>query len=86
LPFQVAALCTGDVHFGVRIVSIAIETPPTGTLIQKHQRQETDVRYPPSIGPSIDVTPNTEPKLPMYFGRACTGTVLLAAHLRLQYR
>lgn len=50
-------------------------TPPTGTLIQKHQRHETLVaNTPPSSGPAIDASPKVAPMKPWYFGRLDSGT------------
>lgn len=74
LPFHVLDLFIGGSQFGVSMASSSTETPPTGRLIQKHHRQLTDVRKPPSIGPRIEEMPKTDPSEPMYFGLDCIGT------------
>lgn len=74
LPSRVSARCSVGGVFGVKRTSNTSDTAPTGRLIQKHQRQVIDVRYPPRMGPMAEVIPNTEPNAPMYFGREARGT------------
>lgn len=78
---------------GIRRMSTTRDIAPRGTLIQKHQRQVTAVRYPPKSGPAIEASPNTAPRLPArnqhshlrtvpydipkYFGREWSGTSVL---------
>ena len=58
-----AGLIEGGV-LGTRKKSTTSDIAPMGTLIQKHQRQVTAVRYPPSKGPSIEASPKMAPKPP----------------------
>ena len=49
---------------------------PTGTLIQKHQRQwAVSVKKPPSSGPATAEIPKTAPIGPMYLPRSEAGTM-----------
>lgn len=49
--------------------STTMATPPTGILIQKHQRQVTfDAKKPPSKGPATEARPKLAAIAPWYFG------------------
>jgi hypothetical protein len=67
--------CSGAVDAGRKIRRPTRATPPMGTLIQKHQRQDTFVvSAPPIRGPMIEEMPKTAPKSPWYLGRFRSGT------------
>ena len=76
-PSQLSAGLTGGGLLGVRKTRSTNDTAPIGTLIQKHQRHVTPVKYPPSNGPMMEANPKTEPMAPVYLGRDCRGTRML---------
>ena len=77
LSREVSAGLTGDGVFGVRNRRKANDRAPRGTLIQKHQRHVTAVKYPLRIGAVIDANPNIALRPPLYLGRDCSGTMML---------